>query len=379
MKAGIIPLSAAYLFTLKYFGMNKVYHSRLLLSLLLLAGFAPAAWANIYPFNNTYSAAAGVSSPATGRIVGTYNDVTNQIAYSIVFSGLVAPTSSTITPPAHFHGPATPAQNAGVQLGHVGFPQGVTAGFYSNTQTLTEVQEGQLLAGLWYSNIHTTTYPAGEIRAQITLTDILPPTISNVVVNPASLWPANHKLREVAVSYTSSDNFPAAVSCALSVSSNEPVTSASDNTSPDWIVTNSQQVQLRAERQGEGNGRIYTITVTCTDAQGNAASRTATVVVPHDRSANTVARAATPVPEGSALQLRVAPNPAKGFFHISTGSTGNDAKTELRLYDVSGRLVDYRADVKGDVEMGHNLKAGTYLLKMTRGGESRQQRLVKLD
>jgi hypothetical protein len=42
-------------------------------------------------------------------------------------------------------------------------------------------------------------------------------------------------------------------------------------------------VRLRAERSGNGSGRIYTLTLTCTDAAGNKSVRTATVLVPHNQ------------------------------------------------------------------------------------------------
>lgn len=353
--------------------MNKVYQLRCLYSfLLLLLGFSGRA--NIYVFHNTYTLQTGVSSPAKGTIVGTYNDVTNTISYSIVFSGLVAPTTV-----AHFHGPATASESAGVQLAHTGFPVGVTSGFYSNTQTLTAPQEIQLLSGLWYSNIHSSTYPAGEIRAQILLTDIMAPSISNIAVDPSRLWPANHKLRDISVSYTSNDNFPAPVTCSLSVSSDEPVTSASDHTSPDWMVVSSQRVQLRAERMGKGDGRTYTVTVTCTDAQGNSSSRTATVLVPHDNSNKAVTRATSAEPEVMGVQFRVAPNPTKSTFRISIRTDNPLEKVQLRLFDISGRLVESRNVVSGDVEMGSTARPGTYLLKMIRGSETQQLRLVKLD
>jgi hypothetical protein len=38
-------------------------------------------------------------------------------------------------------------------------------------------------------------------------------------------------------------------------------------------------VKLRAERAGNGDGRIYTITIMATDACGNTSSKTATVIV----------------------------------------------------------------------------------------------------
>jgi hypothetical protein len=43
----------------------------------------------------------------------------------------------------------------------------VPSGAFSGSATITETQEGQLLAGLWYTNIHSTFRPGGEIRGQV--------------------------------------------------------------------------------------------------------------------------------------------------------------------------------------------------------------------
>ena len=65
--------------------------------------------------------------------------------------------------------------------------------------------------------------------------------------------------------------------------SNEPVNGAGDgNTAPDWVITGDLAVDLRAERAGPGNGRIYTIEVEVTDAAGHKVTRETTVKVPHD-------------------------------------------------------------------------------------------------
>jgi len=43
-------------------------------------------------------------------------------------------------------------------------------------------------------------------------------------------------------------------------------------------------LKLRAERLGDGNGRVYTITITCTDdATKKSSIQTVTVLVPHDQ------------------------------------------------------------------------------------------------
>jgi hypothetical protein len=67
----------------------------------------------------------------------------------------------------------------------------------------------------------------------------------------------------------------------FSVSSNEPVNDQGDgNTDFDWQIKGPLTVDLRAERSGTGSGRIYTITVQCTDKNGNLARSAVKVTVP---------------------------------------------------------------------------------------------------
>ena len=112
-----------------------------------------------------------------------------------------------------------------------------------------------------------------------------PPTITNATADPSSLWPPNHRMVNVTVSYDVTDNCPLPPnSCTLSVTSNEPVLGhGSGHTSPDWIVVDDHHVLLRAEREGGGNGRIYTITITCTDSGGNSSTEEVEVTVRHDQ------------------------------------------------------------------------------------------------
>jgi endo-1,4-beta-xylanase len=43
------------------------------------------------------------------------------------------------------------------------------------------------------------------------------------------------------------------------------------------------QLFLRAERAGNSDGRVYTLTFQATDASGNSTTVTVTVVVPHNQ------------------------------------------------------------------------------------------------
>jgi uncharacterized repeat protein (TIGR01451 family) len=112
-----------------------------------------------------------------------------------------------------------------------------------------------------------------------------PPTITNATADPSSLWPPNHRMVNVTVSYDVTDNCPLPPnSCVLSVTSNEPVLGrGSGNTSPDWIVVDDHHVLLRAEREGGGNGRVYTTTITCTDSGGNSSNDQVEITVSHDQ------------------------------------------------------------------------------------------------
>jgi 6-phosphogluconolactonase len=109
------------------------------------------------------------------------------------------------------------------------------------------------------------------------------PTISDVSATPNVLWPPNHKFVDVTIGYSVTD--PCPNTCVLTVASSEPVNGTGDgNTSPDWQVIDSHHVSLRAERSGPGEGRVYTITITCTNATNHLSStKTVTVLVPHDQ------------------------------------------------------------------------------------------------
>lgn len=119
----------------------------------------------------------------------------------------------------------------------------------------------------------------------VTVVDTIPPVITHVAASPATIWPPNHKMVAVRVHADVMDVCGPTTWKIVSVSSNESVNDRGDgNTSPDWTITGDHTVNLRAERSGRGNGRIYTITVQATDAAGNVSElKTVTVTVPHSR------------------------------------------------------------------------------------------------
>jgi len=65
-------------------------------------------------------------------------------------------------------------------------------------------------------------------------------------------------------------------SCRITqVASSEPGKQGGVKAAPDFAITGPLTLDLRADRDGNGSGRIYTMTIACTDASGNASSGTA--------------------------------------------------------------------------------------------------------
>jgi hypothetical protein len=95
----------------------------------------------------------------TGTFEVTLNKDNYQLHYHVVYSGLSGPATA-----AHFHGPAAAGANAGVVMPFKGYTSPI-----DGDATLTPAQAADLLAGLWYINVHTAANPGGEIRGQVVM------------------------------------------------------------------------------------------------------------------------------------------------------------------------------------------------------------------
>lgn len=123
---------------------------------------------------------------------------------------------------------------------------------------------------------------AVSCSTSIVVRDTTPPVIVSAAAQPATLWPPNHKLVPVTVRAEVTDTCSATTWKILRVSSNEAVNGHGDgNTGPDWVITGDHTLNLRAERAGTGNGRVYSIVIQAKDAAGNvSATKVVTVSVP---------------------------------------------------------------------------------------------------
>lgn len=136
-----------------------------------------------------------------------------------------------------------------------------------------------------------TAGESGTSEVVVTVVDSTPPSLT-LSTDPAVLWPPDHRMARVRVSWEAHDVCDPRTRVGLvSVTSSEPDDAGGngDGATTDDIQgadpgTADTGIGLRAERAAGGPGRLYTLTYRTVDGQGNASSAIATVTVPGDRS-----------------------------------------------------------------------------------------------
>jgi hypothetical protein len=144
-----------------------------LVAALAVAG-ALSSQAALFNFSATLSGAEEVpanNSPASGFVSATYDSVSGQFSLGGVFGGL-----TTIATAAHVHAGAV-GVNGPVILPLTILPGGSTSGALIGVfaAPLTPNQVNGLFAENWYVNVHTSSFPGGEIRGQLQLTAVPEP------------------------------------------------------------------------------------------------------------------------------------------------------------------------------------------------------------
>jgi len=100
------------------------------------------------------------TSTATATVMVTLDQTTGAVTVTGHFDNL-----SSMATVAHIHGPAAVGMNANVLV-----PLTVTAatsGTLSGSGMMSSTQMNDMLSGMTYVNIHSMTYPDGEIRSQV--------------------------------------------------------------------------------------------------------------------------------------------------------------------------------------------------------------------
>jgi len=185
----------------------------------------------------------------------------------------------------------------------------------------------------------------------VNIQDTTPPRLT-LAAYPATLWPPNHRMVPVQTAWQVSDVCdPAPAAMLASATSSEPNDASGTgdgNTTEDIqdasIGTPDPTVLLRAERSGDGPGRVYTLTYVARDASGNTASALGIVTVPRDLGTG-------PEPVMMSLEGDGTPGMAHLYWNAVSGA---------EMYDViQGDLSQVTAS-NGEIRLGpvHVLASG---------------------
>lgn len=107
---------------------------------------------------------SGTPSPAAGMLTGEYDDVANTFSFSYEISDELIGTPAA--PGAHLHN-APAGSNGPIVFAFATGEWDLSGAFVWSGLTAGQVDE--LFAGNIYANFHTTDYPGGEVRGQITV------------------------------------------------------------------------------------------------------------------------------------------------------------------------------------------------------------------
>jgi PKD repeat protein len=117
--------------------------------------------------------------------------------------------------------------------------------------------------------------------ATVTIQTDSPPDCNQARAIPNQLWPVDHRLVPITIAGIFDPDGDSVTLRVNRVTQDEPLSGA-----PSAVLGPDGTVALRADRLGNGNGRVYTIWFTATDSRGASTQSSVQVGVPHDKSHN---------------------------------------------------------------------------------------------
>lgn len=273
----------------------------------------------------------------------------------------------------------------------------------------------------------TCTVNDGDVSSSCTvavnIVDTTPPVVTlastaaeNVrasnssLANAIKLWPPNHDYHTITVEQCLAsvvDACEGAIDLSQvqvkSVSSDEAeddIGTGDGNTLDDIVIVCPNTVQLRAEREGTSNGRVYTIVYQISDASGNKTEHRCYVTVPHSVNKSAVAGPGSGYTEtgcsaGPAVAadsepafqesiaafdgLRVARAGSRGLDLSWYGESAGEAR--LEVFDLGGRRVQSQSsrESAGPNTLhwnGSTVENGIYFIRLRSGSRVLSAKVV---
>ncbi len=165
------------------------------------------------------------------------------------------------------------AANGSVTLaGDGGFVYVPNPGFYGNDSFSYRASDG--------------TVVSAETTVFITVNFVnTPPVCGDAYASVDAIWPADNEMQPVSIMGVSDADGHVLTWTITGIYQDEPV--GKGKHSPDGKLTGANTFEVRAERDGNGNGRVYHIFFTADDGYGGSCSGEVLVpIVPHDQSGN---------------------------------------------------------------------------------------------
>jgi hypothetical protein len=175
--------------------------------------------------------------------------------------------------------------------------------------------------------------------ATVTVVDATPPSLS-LAINPITLWPPNRQMVPVHVTAASRDGCDKEPSITLaSIVSSDPDPNHED-IQGGAIGTADFDFELRAEREGKGSERTYTICYGSRDDAGNDVRQCVMVHVRHDLRARADGTQVFLEAPGQASTFDAVPAapPGRGLIGLRY-SIPHDGHVRVSIYDVTGHRV----------------------------------------
>ncbi len=171
-------------------------------------------------------------------------------------------TVTAVTPPLHGTAAIAPAGKVTYMpaAGYIGADQ--------FTYTVSDGRGGAATATV----IMTVTQAANQ-----------PPVCTAATANVLSIWPPNHQMVPVSVVGVTDPNGDPVSIAVTGIFQDEPTNTYGDGNTPvDGQISGSSAL-VRAERQGNKDGRVYHIRFTASDGRGGSCTGEVTACVPHDQ------------------------------------------------------------------------------------------------
>jgi hypothetical protein len=233
----------------------------------------------------TLTASDGINAPVSATGTLTVANVAAAVSITSPTSGQLFQLGDTVIVTAPFSDPGTnDTHTCSIDWGDTTVAPGtLTESAGAGTCTGSHVYSSN---GPKTITVSVTDDDGATGTASVTIDINAPPNCSTVTPDRSSLWPPNHTLRLVTLSgATDPDGDPVTLTVDA-VTQDEPLNGVGDgDTSPDAVLAaQSDQVYIRAERAGPGDGRVYRISFTGSDGRGGFCTGQTHVDVPHDQS-----------------------------------------------------------------------------------------------